>query len=61
MKRIPLIDGDEMDAVQCRRYYSNGRSGIVKAIKKKYNKRFRKAVKFELLKEINEIQQPLKG
>lgn len=40
--RIPLISGDEQDALTQARHWYNWRPGIRKAIKKAYNKRFRR-------------------
>ena len=49
MKRIPLSGGDEYDALTSARklYMYLTKPGVVKAIKKKYNKRFRKEGKKE--------------
>ena len=43
-KRIPLKTGDEYDALtKARKWYKYlDRAGVVKKIKKQYNKRFRK-------------------
>jgi|TARA_B100001093_G_C26316985_1_gene796031 hypothetical protein len=43
-KRIPLKGGDEYDALtKARKWYKYlDRSGVVKKIKRQYNKRFRK-------------------
>ncbi len=42
-KKIPLKGGDEVDAFEARKWYKYlNRSGIVKRIKRQYNKRFRK-------------------
>lgn len=43
MKRIPLIDGAEHDALTSWRKVLKFRSGERKAIKRQYNRRFRKA------------------
>jgi hypothetical protein len=45
MRRIPMSGGEEID-VFCgsrRRYCYTRRAGVCKAIKRKYNRRFRKA------------------
>ena len=51
-ERIPMKGGDEFDALTSARkfYVYLTRSGIAKAIKKKYNKRFRKIGKQEIQK-----------
>jgi len=51
-ERIPLKGGHEFDALTtARKYYVYlTRSGVAKAIKKKYNKRFRRVQKEELRK-----------
>lgn len=48
-ERIPLKGGDEWDALtSARKYYVYlTRAGVVKSIKKKYNKRFRKQGKID--------------
>ena len=47
-KRIPLEGGDEYDALtKSRRYHSFG-SGVLKKIKRQYNKRFRRVGKQEI-------------
>jgi hypothetical protein len=50
--KIPMKGGDEFDALTtARKYYVYlTRSGVAKAIKKKYNKRFRRVQKEELRK-----------
>jgi hypothetical protein len=52
-ERIPMKGGDEYDALTSARkfYVYLTRSGVAKAIKKKYNKRFRRHQKEELRKE----------
>ena len=57
MKRIKTSGGDEYDAFSpYRKYYRYGR-GVLKRIKRGYNKRFRKATKVEIRKNIeNEIK-----
>ena len=49
MKRIPMKGGDEYDALTSWRHVLCylGRPGVVKKIKRKYNKRFRKEGKKE--------------
>jgi hypothetical protein len=51
-ERIPMKGGDEYDALTSARkfYVYLTRSGVAKAIKKKYNKRFRRHQKEELRK-----------
>ena len=51
-ERIPMKGGDEFDALTSARqfYVYLTRSGVAKAIKKKYNKRFRRHQKEELRK-----------
>ena len=51
MKRIKLGSGDEQDVLTpARKYYKYlEKPGSCKKIKKKYNKRFRKACKTELM------------
>tara|TARA_R110000737_G_scaffold326310_1_gene339972 strand:+ start:570 stop:749 length:180 start_codon:yes stop_codon:yes gene_type:complete len=51
-ERIPMKGGDEYDALTAARkfYMYLARSGVSKAIKKKYNKRFRRHQKEELRK-----------
>ena len=46
-ERVPLKDGDEYDALtKARKFYKYlGKSKVVKKIKRKYNKRFRKHMK----------------
>jgi len=53
--RIPMKGGDEFDALTSARkfYVYLTRSGVAKAIKKKYNKRFRRHQKEELRKGDN--------
>jgi|TARA_B110000285_G_scaffold113754_1_gene129031 hypothetical protein len=46
-KRIPLKNADEYDALTKGRKYHRFRSGILKKIKRGYNKRFRKLAKRE--------------
>jgi len=42
-KKIPMKGGDEYDAFTMRKWYKYlDRSGVVKKIKRQYNKRFRK-------------------
>ena len=52
-ERIPIKGGDEYDALTSARkfYVYLTRSGVAKAIKKKYNKRFRRHQKEQLRKE----------
>jgi hypothetical protein len=52
-ERIPMKGGDEYDALTSARkfYVYLTRSGVAKAIKKKYNKRFRRHQKEQLRKE----------
>ena len=52
-ERIPMKGGDEYDALtSARKFYMYlTRSGVAKAIKKKYNKRFRRHQKEQLRKE----------
>jgi|TARA_B110000285_G_scaffold102735_1_gene116910 hypothetical protein len=54
-ERIPMKGGDEFDALTSARkfYVYLTRSGVAKAIKKKYNKRFRRHQKEELRKGDN--------
>ena len=54
-ERIPMKGGDEFDALTSARkfYVYLTRSGVAKAIKKKYNKRFRKTQKEDLRKGDN--------
>ena len=54
-ERIPMKGGDEYDALTSARkfYVYLTRSGVAKAIKKKYNKRFRRHQKEELRKGDN--------
>jgi len=49
-KRIPLKGGDEVDALtSARKFYCYlSKPGVVKKIKRKYNKRFRKDGKAEI-------------
>lgn len=56
MKRIPLKSCDEYDALTSwRRVMAYvQRSGVKKAIRKQYNKRFRKAVKVDTQKQLSE-------
>ncbi len=56
MKRIPLKGGDEYDALTGWRRFLNylAKSGRKKAMRKKYNKRFRKAVKADTRKQTEE-------
>jgi len=42
MKRIPLKNGDEFDALTGWKQFLNWRPGQRKKIKKKYNRRFRR-------------------
>ena len=51
-ERIPMKGGDEYDALTyaSKFYVYLTRSGVAKAIKKKYNKRFRRHQKEELRK-----------
>lgn len=46
-ERVPLKGGDEYDALtKARKFYKYlGKSKVVKKIKRKYNKRFRKHMK----------------
>jgi|TARA_Y100000389_G_C17135585_1_gene352360 hypothetical protein len=55
-KRIPLKGGDEFDALTPARkwYVYLTRAGVVKKIKKQYNKRFRKDGKAEVEKSSRE-------
>jgi hypothetical protein len=55
-KRIPLKGGDEFDALTSARkfYIYLTRAGVVKKIKKQYNKRFRKDGKAEVEKSSRE-------
>ena len=46
-KRIPLKSADEYDALTKGRKYHSFGSGILKKIKRGYNKRFRKLAKRE--------------
>ena len=49
MKRIKLINGDEYDCFCNRRIYCYlARSGVAKAIKRRYRKRFRQKEKLVL-------------
>lgn len=51
MKRIPMSGGDEWDALNKRaRKFYNWSTGELKKIKRRYNKRFRKQVKMQILK-----------
>tara|TARA_B110000503_G_scaffold111076_1_gene166219 strand:+ start:155 stop:340 length:186 start_codon:yes stop_codon:yes gene_type:complete len=54
-ERIPMKGGDEYDALTSARkfYVYLTRSGVAKAIKKKYNKRFRRHQKEQLRKGDN--------
>lgn len=54
-ERIPLKGGDEFDALskKSRKFYTWGK-GVVKKIKKQYNKRFRKNGKAEVEKSSRE-------
>ncbi len=54
-ERIPMKGGDEYDALTSTRkfYVYLTRSGVAKAIKKKYNKRFRRHQKEQLRKGDN--------
>lgn len=56
MKRIPLKGGSEYDALTGWRRLINSlrKPGKKKAIQKGYNKRFRKAVKADTLKQTEE-------
>ena len=47
-KRIPLEGGDEYDALTKGRKYHSFGSGVLKKIKRQYNKRFRKVGKQEV-------------
>ena len=47
-KRIPLEGGDEYDALTKGRKYHSFGSGVLKKIKRQYNKRFRKVGKQEI-------------
>ncbi len=47
-KRIPLKSADEYDALTKGRKYHSFGSGILKKIKRGYNKRFRKLAKREV-------------
>jgi|TARA_B100001093_G_scaffold31806_2_gene27509 hypothetical protein len=51
-KKIPLKGGDEYDALtKARKFYKYlDRSGVVKKIKRQYNKRFRKDGKAKIKK-----------
>ncbi len=55
-KRIPMKGGDEYDALtKARKWYKYlDRAGVVKKIKKQYNKRFRKHGKAEIKKSGSE-------
>jgi len=48
MKKIPLKGGDEYDALTKARKFYRFAPGIVKKIKRKYNKRFRKEGKLNV-------------
>ena len=51
MKRIPMSGGDEWDALSKRsRKFYNWSTGELKKIKRRYNKRFRKQAKMQILK-----------
>ena len=50
-KRIPLEGGDEYDALTKSRKYHNFGSGVLKKIKRQYNKRFRRVGKDETTNE----------
>ena len=45
MKRIPLSGGDEFDALTKSRQFYRFKKGVLKKIKRQYNKRFRQASK----------------
>jgi len=49
-KRIPMISGDEVDALTRWRKYLKWRAGERKRVKQKYNRRERKSVKLKLRK-----------
>ena len=52
IKRIPLKDGEEQDCfTKWRRYYSYlKRSGVARKIKRRYQKRLRRNIKYSLRK-----------
>ena len=50
-KRIPLEGGDEYDALTKSRKYHNFGKGVLRKIKRQYNKRFRKIGKDETTNE----------
>ncbi|MDD9727246.1 hypothetical protein PVV74_17435 [Roseovarius sp. SK2] len=54
MKRIPLKGGDEQDFLTGWRKVlcAADRPGVCKAIKRKYNRRFRQKVKAEVQREL---------
>jgi hypothetical protein len=56
--KIPLKGGDEYDALtKARKWYKYlDRSGVVKKIKRKYNKRFRKHGKEEVKSSREELE-----
>lgn len=45
MKKIPLNCGDELDALSKSRKHLKFKRGLLKKIKRRYNKRFRQAAK----------------
>lgn len=51
MKRIPMIDGDEHDALTRWKKYIHFRPGERKRIKRKYNKRERRKAKEQTRKD----------
>jgi len=57
-KRIPLKGGDEYDALtSARRFYKYlNRSKVIKKIKRKYNKRFRKNGKEQIKSRGQELE-----
>lgn len=55
--RIPMNDGDEYDALSKWKRLFRWRPGKRKAVKKKYNKRFRKEVKRIAMEDFNNDPQ----
>ena len=60
MKRIKMSGGDEWDALTPARKFYNWAPGTVKAIKRRYNRRFRKAAKKDTAQQAKDTTQQAK-